>query len=202
MLWEIGFKDNLGRNSPSKDHFFIEKIARPPMGGKMREKTCKLKESEISVEDEAVIYPKQRPSNIYIEAKKHLSEMLSTGQGDVDFSSGPVPKTLGRILSLPEYNFSPLGSPGRDWEQGFLTAQMRFSASEKFQKHETIVSHLGRTALNSEPLSSVSNDSIWDKKQASSNPNASASNELHDKEEKTFCSIRDEMPSEGSFFLS
>ncbi|KAJ6872835.1 hypothetical protein NC651_031841 [Populus alba x Populus x berolinensis] len=194
---EKGFKENHGRNSPGKDHFFIEKIARPPMGGKMREKTCKLKESEISVEDEAVIYPKQRPSNIYIEAKKHLSEMLSTGHGDVDFSSAPVPKTLGRILSLPEYNFSPLGSPGRDWEQGFLTAQMRFSASEKFQKHETNASHLGRTALNSEPQSSVSNDSIWDKKQASSNPNASASNELHDKEEKTFCSIRDEMPSEG-----
>ncbi|KAB5527099.1 hypothetical protein DKX38_020946 [Salix brachista] len=195
---EKGFKENLGRNSPSKDHFFIEKIARPPMGGKMREKTCKLKESEISVEHEAAIYPKQSPSNIYIEAKKHLSEILSTGQGCVDFSSGQAPKTLGRILSLPEYNFSPLSSPGRDWEQGFMTAQMRFSASEKFQKHETNVSHLGQTALNSEPQSSVSNDSIRDKKQASSNPSASPSNEFHDKEERTFCSIRDEIPYEGN----
>ncbi|CAK7348883.1 unnamed protein product [Dovyalis caffra] len=194
---EKGFKENLGRNSPSKDHFFIEKIARPPLSGKMREKTGKLKESEISTEHEVAIYPKQRASNIYIEAKKHLSELLSTGQGDVDFSSGQVPKTLGRILSLPEYNFSPLGSPGRDWEQGFLTAQMRFSANDKFQKHETNVSHLGRTALNSEPQSSVFIDSVRDEKQASSNPNANASNELHDKEEKTLCSIGDEMPSEG-----
>jgi hypothetical protein len=127
--------------------------------------------------------------------------MLSTGQGDVDFSSEQVPKTLGRILSLPEYSLSPTGSPGKDWEQGFLTAQMRFSANDKFQKHETNVSHLGRIALNSEPRSSVSNDSTDCIEQASSNPNASASNELHDKEDKTLCSVRDEMPSEGSVSL-
>jgi hypothetical protein len=198
---EKGSKENLGRSSPSKDHFFIEKIARPPVVGKMREKTGKLKEYEISMECEAAIYPKHRASNIYIEAKKHLSEMLSTGQGDVDFSSEQVPKTLGRILSLPEYSLSPTGSPGKDWEQGFLTAQMRFSANDKFQKHETNVSHLGRIALNSEPQSSVSNDSTDCIEQASSNPNASASNELHDKEDKTLCSVGDEMPSEGSVSL-
>uniref|UniRef100_A0A6M2ES09 DUF4378 domain-containing protein n=1 Tax=Populus davidiana TaxID=266767 RepID=A0A6M2ES09_9ROSI len=194
---EKGSKENLGRSSPSKDHFFIEKIARPPMFSKMREKTGKLKEHEISMECEAAIYPKHRESNIYIEAKKHLSEMLSTGQADAGFSGEQVPKTLGRILSLPEYSFSPIDSPGKDWEQGFLTAQMRFSADDKFQKHETNVSHLGRIALNSEPQSSVSNDSTDCKEQASSNPNASASNELHDKEDKTLCSVGDEMPSEG-----
>ncbi|KAJ6955371.1 hypothetical protein NC652_006718 [Populus alba x Populus x berolinensis] len=194
---EKGSKENLGRSSPSKDHFFIEKIARPPMFSKMREKTGKLKEHEISMECEAAIYPKHRESNIYIEAKKHLSEMLSTGQADAGFSGEQVPKTLGRILSLPEYSFSPIDSPGKDWEQGFLTAQMRFSADDKFQKHETNVSHLGRIALNSEPQSSVSNDSTDCKGQASSNPNASASNELHDKEDKTLCSVGDEMPSEG-----
>lgn len=194
---EKGSKENLGMNSPTKDHFFIEKIARPPMVGKMREKTGKLKEYKKSMECEATIYPKHRTSDIYIEAKKHLSEMLSTGQGDVDISCEPVPKTLGRILSLPEYNFSPSGSTGKDWEQGFLTEQMRFSANDEFQKHETSISHLGQIALNSEPQSSVSNESTDSKELASSNPNASASNELHDKEDNTLGSVGDEMPSEG-----
>ncbi|KAJ4728275.1 Phosphatidylinositol N-acetyglucosaminlytransferase subunit P-like protein [Melia azedarach] len=150
-----GIKENVGMNSPTKDHFFIEKIARP-VGVKKadKNKTGKLKDSELGTEFETADLSKQRVSNIYLEAKKHLSEILSTGDENVDSSSGRVPKTLGRILSLPEYNSSPVGSPGRNWENGFVTAQMRYVDSDKFHqvnentsspKQDSHVSHLGET---------------------------------------------------------
>ncbi|KAF2282598.1 hypothetical protein GH714_043227 [Hevea brasiliensis] len=192
------YKENVGRNSPSKDHFFIEKVARPPTGVRKGEKTDTLKEHEVGLEQETATYPKQRISNIYVEAKKHLSEMLTSETGDVDFSSGQAPKTLGRILSLPEYNFSPTGSPGRDWRESFVTAQMRFSNNNKFQKKEN-VSHHGRMTLNSETELCVPDDSTDNEAKAPSNPNSSAPNELaQDNEvEKILCSVGDGMTSEG-----
>ncbi|KAJ9171385.1 hypothetical protein P3X46_014764 [Hevea brasiliensis] len=192
------YKENVG-SSPSKDHFFIEKIARPPTGVKKEEKNDKLKECETGLKHEAATYPKERLSNIYVQAKKHLSEMLPTGTGDVDFSSRQVPRTLGRILSLPEYNFSPIGSPGRDWGQSLVTAQMRFSANENFQKQENNVDHLGRMTLNSETELCISYDSTDNKSRASPNRNSSTANELaQDNEvEKILCSVGEGMTSEG-----
>ncbi|KAK9265378.1 hypothetical protein L1049_003528 [Liquidambar formosana] len=70
---------------------------------------------------------KRRESYIYIEAKRHLSKILSNGVVDADFSRKRVPTTLGRILSSREYDFSPTYGPGRDGEHGFETAQMRFA---------------------------------------------------------------------------
>ncbi|XP_012083387.1 uncharacterized protein LOC105642980 isoform X2 [Jatropha curcas] len=180
------YKENVGRSSPSKEHFFIEKIARPPVGVK---KGDKLKECEISMEHKTGNYPRHRLSNIYIEAKKHLSEMLTGGTGDADFSSRQVPKTLGRILSLPEYNFSPIGSPGRDWGQNFVSSQMRLSTDNKFEKQENNVSHLGRMALNAEAELCVSEDTADNKKEASPKPNSNPSNELVKNDvEKFLCS--------------
>lgn len=118
--------ENNGMNSPGKEHFYIEKIARP-VAKKREEKTVKPRDSEANKEYENVNVSKRRVSNIYIEAKKHLSEMLSTADDGTDFSSGQFPKSLGRILSLPEYN-SPLASPGKIPESSLVTAQMRYSA--------------------------------------------------------------------------
>ncbi|KAF2315303.1 hypothetical protein GH714_038768 [Hevea brasiliensis] len=154
---------NKGPNERVGSYFFFTEIKRrPPTGVKKEEKNDKLKECETGLKHEAATYPKERLSNIYVQAKKHLSEMLPTGIGDVDFSSTQVPRTLGRILSLPEYNFSPIGSPGRDWEQSLVTAQMRFSANENFQKQENNVDHLGRMTLNSETELCISYDSDVD----------------------------------------
>lgn len=118
--------ENNGMNSPGKEHFYIEKIARP-VTKKREEKNVKRRDSDANKEYENVNESKRRASNIYIEAKKHLSEMLSTADEVTDFSSGQLPKSLGRILSLPEYN-SPLASPGKILETSLVTAQMRFSA--------------------------------------------------------------------------
>ncbi|XP_057496510.1 uncharacterized protein LOC130781350 [Actinidia eriantha] len=116
-----------GWSSPNRNHFYNERIAKPPVCIKNKNKNCKPKDTETSIGNGTVEYPKQRVSNIYIEAKKHLSEMLSNGDKSEDFSTWQSPKTLGRILSLPEFNFSPICSPGRDKEHRFVTAQQRFS---------------------------------------------------------------------------
>nr|XP_023913597.1 uncharacterized protein LOC112025166 [Quercus suber] len=175
-------KENARRNSPGKDHFYMERVVRPAVDVKKGDKTGKLKDAEISKEHQIDGYPKQRASNIYIEAKKHLCEMLSIGEEGVDCSSKQTPKTLGRILSLPEYNSTPVGSPARDWEDKFVTAQMRFSACGKTRKlnsntqspkRENNASPLGRAAHNLESESSIS-DSRDDKIQAvNSNPSIS-----------------------------
>ncbi|XWS09172.1 hypothetical protein CRYUN_Cryun40dG0063500 [Craigia yunnanensis] len=186
-----GVKEYIGRNSPTRDHFFIERIARPSIGIKKEEKTSKLKGSELGTEYETTDFSRQRVSNIYIEAKKHLSEMLTDGDENVDLSSRQVPKTLGRILSLPEYNLSPVGSPGRNSEPSFITAQMRFAGSDKFQKVSennqlNLVSHLSQVAEKTE--SQLCDNAI------SSNNDTCAKN---DKEDQIFCSTKDEISSEG-----
>ncbi|CAN6861029.1 unnamed protein product [Brassica oleracea] len=100
------------KNVPTKDHFFLERMAKPSTSQKNNE------------EDR-----KQRVSNIYTEAKKHLSEMLNNGDLDSNITSRQVQRTLGTILSLPEY-LSPLSSPGRRWEKS--STSHRKSASADF----------------------------------------------------------------------
>lgn len=132
---EKGTKENIGMNSPNKDHFFMEKISRPVSVKKKDGKSSKLKDVEICAEHKISDLPKEKVSNIYIEAKKHLSEILSNEDENLDSPKGHVPKSLGRILSLPEYSVSPLGSPGRYWGNGcFVTAQTRFSDADKLQE--------------------------------------------------------------------
>ena len=204
-------KENARRNSPGKDHFYMERVVRPAVDVKKGDKTGKLKDAEISKEHQIDGYPKQRASNIYIEAKKHLSEMLSIGEEGVDCSSKQTPKTLGRILSLPEYNSTPVGSPARDWEDKFVTAQMRFSAIGKTRKansntqspkRENNASPLGRAAQNLESESSIS-DSPDDKVQAV-NSNPSISNDIfHDNGvEEIVVSADDEISPEGIIFFN
>ncbi|XP_048141599.1 uncharacterized protein LOC115748623 isoform X2 [Rhodamnia argentea] len=148
--------ENNGMNSPGKEHFYIEKIARPVVK-KRGEKNVKPRDSEANKEYENVNESKTRVSNIYIEAKKHLSEMLSNADEVTDFSSGQLPKSLGRILSLPEYN-SPLASPGKISENSLVTAQLRFAAhlrsprvdENKERIEEANDSHQGPSAPSTE----------------------------------------------------
>jgi hypothetical protein len=133
-------KDNVGMRSPNKDHFFIEKIARPSTDVTKGDKTGKNKDSEAVVDREKGIYPKQGVSNLYIEAKKHLCEMIGNEDENTDSSSRLTSKTLGRIISFPDYNFSPLNSPGRDWEDRFVTAKRRLHGESYNNKSQEIKS--------------------------------------------------------------
>ncbi|XP_057435641.1 uncharacterized protein LOC130728258 isoform X2 [Lotus japonicus] len=157
-------KASLGMRSPSKEHFFIEKIARPMFDVMKGNKTSTLK---YSVEHESDA-PKDRVSNIYIEAKKHLCEMLDNGDENTSISSRQIPKTLGKILSLPEYSFSPLGSPARNMEHHFVTAQARFPTSDKTcevnednssPKQATSTGHVDQETDNSENQTSIYDES-------------------------------------------
>lgn len=198
-------KENTGKIS-SKDHFYIERTVRPPVSVSKGDKTGKLKDSEVSMERETEGYPKQRVSNIYFEAKKHLSEMLSIGDDDLDFSSKQVPKSLGRILSLSEYNSSPIASPGRAWEDKFITPQMRFSAVENQKiisnkgssKRDSNASHLGRATENIEGQSSSGTPDFDGKEQTlNSNPDTSADHFHDNGVERTSVSASDDISPDG-----
>jgi len=89
-----------------------------------------------------------RESVFYEEAKKRLSEMLSSdGQNGV-LSPRQTSKSLGRILSLPGYNSSsPRFSPGRD-KQGDSPVQMRSSMPRKIEDDDP--TYNGSSTLNAE----------------------------------------------------
>nr|XP_043621800.1 uncharacterized protein LOC122593452 [Erigeron canadensis]XP_043621801.1 uncharacterized protein LOC122593452 [Erigeron canadensis] len=96
-----------GWSSPSRDHFYTERFARVTNGFKTGDRVSSLRESEQKNEN-----ANHRVSSIYVEAKKHLSEMLTSGDEDAELMMRSLPKSLGRILSLREYNsLSPGTSP-------------------------------------------------------------------------------------------
>ncbi|XP_043718994.1 uncharacterized protein LOC122666927 isoform X2 [Telopea speciosissima] len=141
------------RSSPTERNLHIERISSPMNvkgRGKVRQPKYHLpgqskdyepitghEDAPTSVDGQNtnmknVEESKQRETNIYIEAIKHLADMVSIGK-DVDLSSEQIPKTLGRILSLPEYNVSPRLHPGRDKEHGSVTAQMKVQLHDNTQ---------------------------------------------------------------------
>ncbi|XP_039071111.1 uncharacterized protein LOC120218208 [Hibiscus syriacus] len=186
-----GFKEYITMNSPTKDHFFIERVAKPSTGAKRGERISKLKGSETSTDGETNF---SRHSNIYIEAKKHLSVMLTDGDDNVDLSSRQVPKTLGRILSLPDYNSSPVGSPRWSSEPSFITTQMRFAGSDELDN----VSHPRRAAEEHPSRLCVSDNKTGDEIEGdnifSDKLNAFVND---DKVDQGDCSIKDETSSVG-----
>ncbi|KAK4746475.1 hypothetical protein SAY87_012787 [Trapa incisa] len=106
--------DNVGQNFPSKDHLFIEKIA-------------KLRDTRVNDESETVSRSNQRVPSIYIEARRHLSDMLINGHEEVGSSFGvKSPRTLARILALSEFN-SPIPSPRMNSVQSITMTPMRSS---------------------------------------------------------------------------
>ncbi|KAF8380227.1 hypothetical protein HHK36_027709 [Tetracentron sinense] len=203
--------DTVGRDSPSKTYFHGERTTKHSTGVEKREEIGKPRDWEpgiglefasTSTDGHKNIYanPKQRESNIYMEAKKHLSEMLSTGDEDEDLSSRQLPGTLGRILSLPEYILSPKFSPGRDRENGFVTAQMRYSSYENREnmwwlKQENNTGHL--SPLRQAP-SCTDYGKPSDKLQVFDS-NSDISKELFPVAEiyESICSVRDESSPEG-----
>ncbi|KAL2335975.1 hypothetical protein Fmac_010421 [Flemingia macrophylla] len=198
-------KDNVGMRSPNKDHFFIEKIARPTTGVMQGDKTSTTKDSELIVEHENDTYPKQRLSNLYIEAKKHLCEFVGNGDEKIDLSSRQISRTLGKILSLPEYNFSPHGSPGRDWEHHFVTAQKRFSSSDKIwednndkvsSKQGTLVGDVDQEMDHSEKHSSIGDESSNNKVQEIKSHTNFSDNLSHVDKAENICPIGDQIVTE------
>jgi hypothetical protein len=187
-------KDITGMKSPNKDHFFIEKIARPMFDA--------VKGNKTGIHESG-----EKVSNIYIEAKKHLSEMLiDNGDDNTSISSRQIPKTLGRILSLPEYNFSPLGSPGGNLEHHFLTTHARLSTSDKTwevnedslsSKQDTSIDQLDQETNNSRNQSSVCDKRFNEVPEIESDSTFSHDLDHVDTAEVSY-HVRDEIVAEGT----
>ncbi|KAL9252299.1 hypothetical protein AKJ16_DCAP02597 [Drosera capensis] len=88
--------------SPRKDHLSLEKVP---------ETLCNVnKEDYMGKPVESGALMGQRVSNIYAEARKHLAEVVGSSDADLDFQSSQVQKSLGRVLSFPDFR-SPVYSP-------------------------------------------------------------------------------------------
>ncbi|GER45250.1 hypothetical protein STAS_22163 [Striga asiatica] len=113
--------ESFGWRSPNRNHFYMEKFTLSSPSFKKGEPACKLK-------DEGSESLRLGGSNIYTEAKKHLSEIVKGEDQNTESVSGNNSvKSLGRILSLPEYNVSPCLSPKKHDDEIFITAQTRLS---------------------------------------------------------------------------
>jgi len=111
--------------SPSRDHFFIERIPRSS-AGKNVDKKGKLKDGSVHLENDANICPEQRVSDIYVEAKKHLAEIIGTNMVDADSPRRQAPRSLGKLMSFSGYSSPTLCSPR-------IGGEMRFSPCEECQ---------------------------------------------------------------------
>ncbi|KAK4397212.1 hypothetical protein Sango_1557800 [Sesamum angolense] len=97
--------------SPNRNHFYTERFAKSSTSFKRGEPVGKLKYSGSTMRNQTCQSAKVGVSDIYIEAKKHLSEMLTDGDENAESTNRASPKSLGRILSLSDYSGSPCCSP-------------------------------------------------------------------------------------------
>lgn len=117
-----------GWSSPNRDHFYTERFT------KKIERVSKLREPETEqIENDENGDSSRQISSIYIEAKKHLSEMLTGGDEDAKLMIESLPKALGKILSFPEYDsLSPGSSHRNENDHGFVTEKTELSSCGNF----------------------------------------------------------------------
>lgn len=120
-------RENVFWSSPNRDHFYTERFGKSFTGYKRSEHVGKSKDHCSVMMNETSQNPGKGVSNIYIEAKKHLSEILNNENNTAEPVSWHLHKSLGRILSLPEYNDSPCCSPRKYNDDIIITAQTRLS---------------------------------------------------------------------------
>lgn len=116
--------------SPSRDHFFIERIPKSS-AGKKADKKGKLKDGSVHLENENDFCPEHRVSNIYVEAKKQLAEIIGTNMVDADSPRRQAPRSLGKLMSFSGYSSPTLCSPK-------IEGGMRFSPREECQADDKI----------------------------------------------------------------
>ncbi|KAI3743912.1 hypothetical protein L1987_56982 [Smallanthus sonchifolius] len=91
---------NSGWSSPNRDHFYSERFSY----GFKQDTGSRLCKSERKLSgNEEIGDMSDRISNIYIEAKKHLHELLNNEDEDTELIVSHS-RTLGNLLSFPGYN--------------------------------------------------------------------------------------------------
>ncbi|KAI3764438.1 hypothetical protein L2E82_14446 [Cichorium intybus] len=98
---------NRGLSSPGRDLFYSERFSRISNGFKIQDGVSRsFKYETKSSENDGFGDTSDRITNIYVEAKKHLSEILSNGDECTDLMVARHPRTLGKLLSFPNYDCS------------------------------------------------------------------------------------------------
>ncbi|XP_073118847.1 uncharacterized protein [Henckelia pumila] len=120
--------ENLAWSSPNRNHFYTEKFTKLSTSFRKGEQAGNLKAKGSAIVDETCQHQRLGVSSIYIEAKKHLSDILNNEDENAESITEQLHKSLGRILSFPDYNSSPCCSPGKHGDGSmFITAHMRLS---------------------------------------------------------------------------
>ncbi|KAG1362633.1 hypothetical protein COCNU_10G008520 [Cocos nucifera] len=135
---------------------------------KKTDKKTRPKECKINVKSDITF--RRVGSFFYEEAKKHLAEMLHTRDQINNLPSKHGSKSLGRILTLPEYHLlSPRDSPASDKELDLSPKQTRLSPSRQF-KQEDAASHLSPSRLNSASTECNGSNQVDETQVLESNP--------------------------------
>ncbi|KAL0373667.1 UNVERIFIED_CONTAM: protein TRM32 [Sesamum radiatum] len=152
--------------SPNRNHFFTERFAKSSTSFKRGEQVGKLKYSGSTMLNQTCQSAKLGVSDIYIEAKKHLSEMLTDGDENAESTNRESPKSLGRILSLSDYSGSPCCSPREQNDDVFTTSVVRLSPCGLVKNNvngllqENHSNHPSRQTLDYQPCISASNPDV------------------------------------------
>ncbi|KAL0339425.1 UNVERIFIED_CONTAM: hypothetical protein Sangu_1464600 [Sesamum angustifolium] len=152
--------------SPNRNHFYTERFAKPSTSFKRGEPVGKLKYSGSTMRNQTCQSAKVGVSDIYIEAKKHLSEMLTDGDENAESTNRESPKSLGRILSLSDYSGSPCCSPREQNDDVFTTSLLRLSPCGLVKNNadgllqENHCNYPSRQTLDYQPCISASNPDV------------------------------------------
>ncbi|PWA41045.1 hypothetical protein CTI12_AA557180 [Artemisia annua] len=96
---------NSGWSSPNRDHFYSERFSRISNGVKRQDAVSRLSKSERKTgENMDFGETSDRVSNIYFEAKKHLSEMLNNENEHTELTVEDHSRSLGKLLAFPGYS--------------------------------------------------------------------------------------------------
>ncbi|XP_017701977.2 uncharacterized protein LOC103722359 isoform X2 [Phoenix dactylifera] len=135
---------------------------------KKTDKKIRPKECQLNVKSDVTF--RGVGSFFYEEAKKHLAEMLHTGDQINNLPSEHGSKSIGRILSLPEYNLlSPRDGPASEKDLDLSPKQTRLSSSRQF-KQEDAASHLSPSRQNSKSTECNASNPVDETQVLESNP--------------------------------
>lgn len=96
---------NGGWSSPNRDHFYSERFSRISNGFKRQDAVSRLSKSERKTGQNMDFgETSDRVSNIYFEAKRHLSEMLNNENEHAELIVEDHSRSLGKLLAFPGYS--------------------------------------------------------------------------------------------------
>lgn len=141
--------------------------------------------------------------DIYLEARRHLSERFSHVQKDETFSAKESPKSLDRILSSHQHDFLPFHSPEWVNQSGSVTSQMRIFPNSDFcgLQKEDKSSCLSSSTQNKGPSSFADNGKFDDQLHIFGSKPGNSENHSPDTEgHKGISSVTNDFSSNCNFF--